>query len=64
MNIYNENEFVEYASKRCEKALRENKEYLSQEQDTNSDTDELQEMAEIICYKRGFQDALHLIKCE
>jgi hypothetical protein len=56
-----ENDFYEFAAKRCEKALLDCPEYMNLEH--NEDTQEnLQEIAEIICYRQGFKDAMKLSK--
>lgn len=57
-----DNEFKELISKRCEKALVECKDYMEREHSSEIDQDELQAMAEELCYKKGFQDAIMLLK--
>jgi len=47
--------------KRCEKALVENDTYIKAERDSNTDINELQSMAEIICYKQGVRDAFTML---
>ncbi len=49
--------------KRCELALMENKEYMKKEMNESVSPDELQALAEKLCYKKGFFDALFLILC-
>lgn len=55
-------EFEEYVIKRCEKALLECKEYIEKENNGDVTPDELQAMAEELCYKKGFADALNITK--
>lgn len=55
-----EKDFEDFIFKRCETALLENEEYLKLEQD-GSDNELIQELAETICYKKGFSDAIKLI---
>jgi len=54
-----EKDFEEFIAKRCEKALLENREYLEKEH-IEDDMEGLQEKAEILCYKKGFSDALKI----
>lgn len=49
----------EYISKRCERALTKDKEYMDLEMNCN-DQDIVQENAERICYMQGFKDAIRL----
>lgn len=56
-----EKDFEEFIAKRCEEALLENEEYLELEYGESSDV-EVQETAEIICYKKGFSDAMKVWK--
>lgn len=58
-----EKEFEELISIRCQKALEECKDYLEREFSGSIPQDELQAMAEKLCYKKGFQDALAILKC-
>lgn len=58
-----EKEHKEFIAKRCEKALLENQEYLEKERNNDVSETELQEMAEVICYKKGFMDAMELREC-
>lgn len=57
-----DNDFKEYVIKRCEKALLECKEYIGKENNGDVTPDELQAMAEELCYKKGFADALNITK--
>ncbi len=54
-------EFDDYVAKRCEKVLISNKNYIGKEKDEDFDKDELQEIAERICYQQGFMDAVNMI---
>lgn len=56
-----EKDFVEFAAKRCEKALEEDTDYMSSEKSKETDQDELQCRAEILCYYRGLKDMACLI---
>jgi len=58
-----EKDFENFVSSRCETALLENEEYLKLEH-SDSDQVELQGLAEIICYKKGFYDAIKLFKIQ
>lgn len=58
-----EEEFEQFIDKRCERALLESEEYLRNERSTSFDENELQEIAEKLCYKKGFFDAMALQKC-
>lgn len=55
-------DFQDFISRRCEKALLECEDYISKEQ-SNFPEDELRIMAEELCYKKGFLDALAIVKC-
>jgi hypothetical protein len=54
-------EFEEYVAKRCEKTLLSSKDYIEKEKNEDCDRDELQEIAERICYKQGFLDAVKMM---
>lgn len=58
-----EKDFEDLISIRCERALEECKEYLESELSGNIPQDELQIFAEKLCYKKGFKDALAILKC-
>lgn len=51
-----EKDFDEFVAKRCEKALMENKEYIALERSGAATQEELQALAEVICYKQCFED--------
>jgi len=55
-----EKDFEDFIAKRCETALLENADYLELEERADAREGEAQGAAEIICYKRGFHDALEL----
>jgi hypothetical protein len=55
-----ENEIFEFVAKRCEKALLDSDKYRELES-VDTDPCELQGIAEIVCYKKGFKDALNMI---
>lgn len=55
-------DFEEFIAKRCEKALLESEEYIKLERNGNASPEELQELAEIICYKQCFDDFVAKIK--
>lgn len=54
-------EFDDYIAKRCEKILLSDKNYIAKEKEDGFDEDELQEMAEKICYKQGYFDAIKMM---
>jgi hypothetical protein len=56
-------DFYNFIIKRCEEALLENEEYITKEHKSEQTSDDLQEMAEVLCYKKGFMDAMHILKC-
>jgi hypothetical protein len=56
-----EKDFENFIAKRCESALLESDEYLLLEKE-DSDPAMTQGLAEIICYKKGFSDAMKIIK--
>lgn len=58
-----DNDFQELVAKRCEKALIECKEYMDKEYSGDVPADELQYIAEEMCYKKGFSDAVAFLKC-
>jgi len=58
-----EGDFEDFVATRCETAKLENKEYLKLERNDTASEEEVQEVAETICYKKGFSDALKLMKC-
>lgn len=51
----------EFITKQCENALLENNDYMIKEQCEETDPDELQTMAEEICCKKGFNDAMQIL---
>lgn len=48
-------------AKRCEKALLENEEYLRAERSPDTNRDELQALAEVICYEQAMSDTYELL---
>lgn len=54
--------FKQFVSNRCEAACLENDEYMKMEHGEDVDQDELQALAEELCYRKGFQDAMAIIK--
>lgn len=58
-----EKDFEELISIRCERALEECKEYIEGELSGSIPQDELQTIAEKLCYKKGFRDAMAILKC-
>lgn len=52
-------EFDLFVAKRCENALLKNEEYT--ELTSKGCEDELQSMAEILCYKQGWKDAVKML---
>jgi hypothetical protein len=55
-------DFFDFICKRCARALTENKEFIESEQENISE-DELHAKAEELCYKKGFCDAMAILKC-
>ena len=53
-------DFKELVSKRCMVALMENKSYTEKENSGIVTQDELNIIAEGLCYRKGFSDALKL----
>ena len=51
-----EKDFDEFVAKRCEKALLENEQYMRLENSDEVSRDELQALAETLCYKKCFND--------
>jgi hypothetical protein len=51
-----EKDFEEYISRRCSEALEENAEYMNNEYNEKLTQDELQIMAEKLCYKKGYSN--------
>lgn len=56
-----ENVFNEFVNQRCGEALLNNKEYMEKENSGKVSEDELQCMAENICYKQGVKDVLYFL---
>lgn len=54
-------DFMQYVYARCEKALLEDIEYMELEKNS-SDHDEIQAKAEVLCYIKGYKDALNMLK--
>lgn len=54
-------EFEEVIIKRCEAALLECEKYMNKERSADADPDELQADAEVLCYKKGFNDAMKIM---
>lgn len=57
-----EKDFEEYIAKRCSKALEENSEYMDNEYNEKLTQDELQVIAEKLCYKKGCSDTIAKLK--
>lgn len=57
-----ERDFEDFIVTRCERAKLEDDEYLEKERGS-SEPEEVQGMAEIVCYKKGFSDAMAIIQC-
>ena len=51
----------EFIAKQCEKALLENNDYMNKERGGETDLDVLQAMAEELCYRQGFNDAMQML---
>ena len=58
-----EKDFENFIAKRCECALMSDENYVKKEQGENVNEIELQIIVETICYKKGFSDAMKVIKC-
>ena len=58
-----EMDFENFIAKRCECALMSDENYVKKEQGENVNEIELQIIVETICYKKGFSDAMKVIKC-
>ena len=56
-------DFEEFISVRCGRALEECREYIESELNGELSQDELQIIAEKLCYKKGFNDAMAILKC-
>lgn len=56
-------DFDEFIVKRCEVALLENQEYIQLERSRTATQEELQALAETICYKQCFNDFVAKQKC-
>ncbi|NLK29233.1 MAG: hypothetical protein GX306_13000 [Clostridiales bacterium] len=54
-------DFRQYAGERCNKALTENAEYMTKEQNKEADQNEVQADAELICYLQGYRDAINIM---
>jgi hypothetical protein len=54
-------DFEIFIEKRCSEALIECEKYIKEEYDSTVDSDTLQTHAEILCYKKGFSDALEVM---
>lgn len=48
----------EYVAQRCSIALMDNKDYMAIESSNSLSDDEIQEIAETICYRKGWNDAI------
>jgi hypothetical protein len=57
------NDFEDFVTTRCERALQECEEYLQREYDGSLSPDELQVKAEELCYKKGLSDAISIFVC-
>jgi hypothetical protein len=57
-----EKDFEDFIVARCETAKLSNGEYLKHER-KDCDPEEVQDLAQIICYKQGFKDAMSLFVC-
>lgn len=58
-----EKDFEDLVAIRCERALEESVYYMGKEEEGVITQDELQVIAEILCYKKGFNDAMAILKC-
>ena len=56
-------DFEEFISVRCGRALEECRAYIESELNGELSQDELQIIAEKLCYKKGFKDAMAIVKC-
>jgi len=57
-----EKDFEDFIVTRCETALLNNQNYLEHEHGDFA-PEEVQDIAQIICYKQGFKDAMNVLKC-
>ena len=55
-------DFNTFIAKRCERALLENSEYLKLEKNPDATQEEIQALAETICYKQCFKDFIEFLK--
>ncbi len=55
-----EKDFEDFIVARCEKALLNNQNYI---ESRDCEPEEVQDMAQIICYKQGFNDAIKILNC-
>jgi hypothetical protein len=51
----------QYIAERCIEALDENEEYKNMESNDDTDPETLRMLAEELCYRKGFLDAMALI---
>lgn len=56
-----EKDFENFVAARCETALLESEEYLKMEHE-GSDQEQIQSLAETLCYQKGFNDAVKIFK--
>ena len=57
-----EKDFENFIVTRCETALLNNEKYLEHERGDCS-PEEVQDIAQITCYKQGFKDAMNVLRC-
>lgn len=53
-------EYDEFVAIRCQRALEENDEYMKKERSEQISQEELQAIAEKLCYLKGFEDCLKM----
>lgn len=54
-------DFIQFASERCNKALTETEGYIAIELNPESDPTDVQAEAELICYLQGYRDAMNMM---
>lgn len=57
-----EEHFEDFVAKRCDEALTGDQKYMKREQSDTADSVELQTLAEVLCYKKGFKDAMMILE--
>ncbi len=61
MHLEIEKDLKGFIAERCKKALMECSHYMDKERSGKCDSDELQSLAEELCYKKGFADAVSIL---